>query len=30
MKYIVFISVPTKIEVEALNEKDAKKKVYDT
>ena len=29
MKYIVFISVPTKIEVKALNEKDAKKKVYD-
>lgn len=29
MKYIVFISVPTKIEVEALNEEDAKKKVYD-
>ena len=29
MKYIVFISVPTKIEVEALNEEDIKKKVYD-
>ena len=29
MKYIVFISVPTKIEVKAFNEKDAKKKVYD-
>lgn len=29
MKYTVFISVPTKIEVEALNEEDAKKKVYD-
>ena len=29
MKYIVFISVHTKIEVEALNEEDAKKKVYD-
>ena len=29
MKYIVFVSVPTKIEVEALNEEDAKKKVYD-
>lgn len=28
MKYIVFVSVPTKIEVEALNEEDAKKKVY--
>ena len=25
MKYIVFISVPTKIEVKAFNEKDAKK-----
>ena len=30
MKYIVFVSVPTKIEVEALNEEDAKKKVYDS
>ena len=29
MKYIVFVSVPTKIEVEALNEESAKKKVYD-
>ena len=29
MKYIVFVSVPTKIEVDALNEEDAKKKVYD-
>lgn len=29
MKYIVFVSVPTKIEVEALNEDDAKNKVYD-
>lgn len=29
MKYIVFISIPTKVEVEALNEEDAKKKVYD-
>ena len=29
MKYTVFISVPTKIEVEALNEEEAKKKVYD-
>ena len=29
MKYIVFVSVPTKIEVEALNEEDAKKRVYD-
>ena len=29
MKYTVFISVPTRIEVEALNEEDAKKKVYD-
>lgn len=24
MKYIVFISIPTKVEVEALNEEDAK------
>ena len=30
MKYIVFVSVPTKIEVEALNEEDAKKTVYDS
>ena len=29
MKYIVFVSVPTKVEVDALNEEDAKKKVYD-
>ena len=29
MKYIVFVSVPTSVEVEALNEEDAKKKVYD-
>ena len=29
VKYTVFISVPTKIEVEALNEEDAKNKVYD-
>lgn len=29
MKYTVFASVPTKIEVDALNEEDAKKKVYD-
>lgn len=29
MKYIVFVSVPTKIEVDALNEEDAKRKVYD-
>lgn len=29
MKYIVFVSVPTKIEVDALNEEEAKKKVYD-
>ena len=29
MKYTVFISVPTKIEIEDLNEEDAKKKVYD-
>lgn len=29
MKYTVFISVPTKIEVDALNEEDAKNKVYD-
>lgn len=30
MRYIVFVSIPTKIEVEALNEEDAKKKVYDS
>ena len=29
VKYIVFVSIPTKVEVEALNEEDAKKKVYD-
>ena len=29
MKYTVYISVHIKIEVEALNEEDAKKKVYD-
>lgn len=29
MKYTVFISVPTKIEVDALNEEEAKKIVYD-
>ena len=29
MKYIVFISIPTRVEVKALNEEDAKKKVYD-
>lgn len=29
MKYIVFVSVPTKIEVDTLNEEDAKRKVYD-
>ena len=29
VKYTVFISVPTKIEVDALNEEDAKNKVYD-
>lgn len=29
MKYIVFVSVPTKIEVEASNEEEAKKIVYD-
>ena len=29
MKYTVFVSVPTKVEVEALNEEDAKNKVYD-
>ena len=30
MKCIVFVSIPTKIEIEALNEEDAKKKVYDS
>ena len=29
MKYTVFVSVPTKVEVDALNEEDAKNKVYD-
>ena len=29
MKYIIFVSVPIKIEVDALKEDDAKKKVYD-
>ena len=29
MKYIVFVSIPTSVEVEALSEEDAKKKVYD-
>lgn len=29
MKYIVFVSIPTKIEVGALNEEDAKNKIYD-
>ena len=29
MKYIVFVSVTTGVEIEALNEDDAKKKVYD-
>ena len=29
VKYTVFANVPTKIEVEALNEEDAKNKVYD-
>ena len=29
MKYTVFVSIPTSVEVEALNEEDAKKKVYD-
>ena len=29
MKYIVFVSIPTKLEVDALNEEDAKKKVLD-
>lgn len=28
MKYTVFVSIPTKLEVDALNEEDAKKKVY--
>ena len=29
MKYIVFISIPNRVKVKALNEEDAKKKVYD-
>ena len=29
MKYIVVVSIPISVEVEALNEEDAKKKVYD-
>ena len=29
MKYIIFVSMPISVEVEALNEEDAKKKVYD-
>lgn len=29
MKYIVFISIPTRVEVKALNEENAQKKVYD-
>lgn len=29
MKYDVFVSITTGVEVEALNEEDAKKKVYD-
>ena len=29
MKYDVFVSIATGVEVEALNEEDAKKKVYD-
>lgn len=29
MKCIIFVSIPTKIEIEALNEEDAKK-VYDS
>lgn len=28
MKYTVFVSIPTKLEIDALNEEDAKKKVY--
>lgn len=28
MKYNVFVSITTGVEVEALNEEDAKKKVY--
>ena len=29
MKYDVFVSIATGVEVEALNEEDAKNKVYD-
>ena len=29
MKYTVFVSIPISVEVEALSEEDAKKKVYD-
>ena len=29
MKSVVFVSITTGVEVEALNEEDAKKKVYD-
>ena len=29
MKYIVFISIPNRVKVKALNEEDTKKKVYD-
>ena len=29
MKYTVFVGIPTKVEVEALIEEDAKKIVYD-
>ena len=29
MKYIVFVSMPISVEVDALNEEEAKKKVYD-
>lgn len=30
MKYIVFVSIPTKLEVDALNEEDAVQKVRDS
>ena len=29
MKYIIFVSMPISVEVDALNEEEAKKKVYD-
>ena len=29
MKYTVFVSMPISVEVDALNEEEAKKKVYD-